>query len=328
MATLSVVVTCFREGRYLEDALRSVRSQLAAAHELIVVNDASTDAETNRVCSQAAGDGVCVLKHKSNGGLSAARNSGASAASGDILVFLDGDDLLPAGALAAVENAFAAQPECDFLCGNYRRIDAASSALGEVDTGAIAPAGEVSPSLVMRNWILLGTSPIRKRLWKSIHGYDESPWLTNSVQDIDFFQRALAAGARGRHLPGILYEWRIRDGGMNATQSPLAHALLALKNRGIQSRFLREPEATIVNGALHSVYAHGDMTTFRQLYRRFGRAADWKNRLRYQSTFLGIILGKRQSLSRLRLTESELDNIATGTTPCPTGSRFYMRTPE
>ena len=317
MASLAVIVTCFREGPFLEAALCSVRSQLAANHELILVNDASADAGTNRACAQAAADGVRLLTRERNGGLSAARNSGALETRGDVLVFLDGDDLLPPGTLAAIDNFFRDQPACDFLCGNYRKIDSSSLPLEEINTAAIAPAGEVSGSLLMRNWILLGTSPVKRSLWRSIDGYDESPWLTNSAQDIDFFHRALGTGARGRRLPRVLYEWRIHDANMHTTQPQIAHALLALKNRKIQARFLRVPEAVIVNGALHSVYAHGDTVTFRELFARFKAFADWKNIMRCYSTYLGLTLGKRQSPCRVQLSPTEFDQIVAGATLSP-----------
>jgi glycosyltransferase involved in cell wall biosynthesis len=320
VALLSVIVTCFREGAFLEAALRNVRSQLAATHELILVNDASTDAETNRACAQAAAEGVRLLRREQNGGLSATRNAGVSQTRGDVLVFLDGDDLLPAGALAAIESSFNDQPNYDFLCGNYRKIDASSVPLEEIDTAAVAPTGEVSASLLMRTWSLLGTSPVKRSLWRSIGGYDESPWLTNSVQDIDFFQRALATGARGRHLPRVVYDWRIHNANMHITQPQVAHSLLALKNRKIRARFLRVPEAAIVNGALHSVYAHGDTMTFRQLFGRFKAFADWKNIMRYYSTYFGVTIGKSQSPSRVRLSATELDHIVSGTTPSPAGA--------
>src|SRR5688500_17208365 len=88
----SVVVTCFNHAGYLPDALRSVLEQTVAPCEIIVVDDGSTD-DTSTVA--AAFDRVRVVR-QSNQGLSAARNAGLRACSGDFVIFLDADDrLLP-----------------------------------------------------------------------------------------------------------------------------------------------------------------------------------------------------------------------------------------
>ena len=95
LPTISVVIPCYNQARYLADAIRSVREQTHQPIECIVVDDGSTD----RTSEVAAELGARVL-HQPNGGVSAARNAGLSAARGELVVFLDADDVLLRDALA------------------------------------------------------------------------------------------------------------------------------------------------------------------------------------------------------------------------------------
>jgi len=90
---ISVVIPCYNDGRYLPETLERLSKQTYSNFEIIIVNDGSTDAETLKILDQLAsqGDGIQVL-HKKNGRMSSARNHGAAAAKGEILVALDADD--------------------------------------------------------------------------------------------------------------------------------------------------------------------------------------------------------------------------------------------
>jgi len=86
LSNVSVVIPAKNEARNLEHFLPRLREQVGAA-ECIVVNDGSTD-DTEQVCKQ---HGVTVINHPYSKGNGAAIKSGARAASGSVLVFIDGD---------------------------------------------------------------------------------------------------------------------------------------------------------------------------------------------------------------------------------------------
>jgi GT2 family glycosyltransferase len=114
---VSVVIPCYNQGRFLREALASVARQTYPRVELIVVDDGSTD-DTSAV---AASCGVRCIRQE-NRGVSAARNRGAAAATGEFVVFLDADDrLLPHGLEANVD-AFAERPEVALVSGWYRHL--------------------------------------------------------------------------------------------------------------------------------------------------------------------------------------------------------------
>ena len=90
MIRFSVVIPTYNRKGYLLECLETVFAQSYAAHEVIVVDDGSTDGTVEAV--EILGRGVQVIQ-QANGGPGAARNRGASVAGGDYLAFLDSDDL-------------------------------------------------------------------------------------------------------------------------------------------------------------------------------------------------------------------------------------------
>ncbi len=88
---ISVVIPCFNRARSIERAVRGVLLQSYSNLELIVVDDASTDASSTIV--QAIDDPrLRLVRHERNQGAAAARNTGVAAAKGDLIAFQDSDD--------------------------------------------------------------------------------------------------------------------------------------------------------------------------------------------------------------------------------------------
>lgn len=97
--TVSVIIPTYNRADAVSAAVDSVLSQDPAPHEVIVVDDGSTD-DTRAILS-GYGDRIIAI-HRANGGAGAARNTGIARASGDWLAFLDSDDLWLPGRLAAL----------------------------------------------------------------------------------------------------------------------------------------------------------------------------------------------------------------------------------
>lgn len=317
MIRASIVLTCFKEGAFLRQSIESACRNMDGDVELLIVNDASPDSETNKICAEAVHSGIAVFRHATNCGLSAARNTALRQIRGDIVIFLDGDDLLPDGAVRAAVEFLDRNNECDFVFGDYIKIDEQGDPLGKVSTASVCRGPHLAPDLLMSNWILIGTSPVRRSLLEGIGGFDESPWITNSPQDIDFYQRALSAGTRGGRLDRVLYHWRMHGSTMHQTQGRITYDLLGLKNRRILAGLTGKPESRIVDGAVHSLYAHGDIDNFTRFYRAFFTKVGWKNHLRMLSCLLGIRVGKPQSFSKIELSGAEFLRILEGATPLP-----------
>lgn len=115
---VSVIVPCFNQGRFLGDAIGSVLRQSYHRHEIIVVDDGSTD-NSAEVATRFAD--VRLLR-QNHAGLSAARNTGLKASKGSRIVFLDADDRLLPCALETGTNRLDAHGDCAFAYGQYRVI--------------------------------------------------------------------------------------------------------------------------------------------------------------------------------------------------------------
>jgi glycosyltransferase involved in cell wall biosynthesis len=118
----SVIIPNYNNSATLGRAIESVLAQTWPPHEVIVIDDGSTD--KSRAVAEAFGDKVRYV-FQANAGVSAARNHGARIATGSWLAFLDADDIYMANRLEAHASWLAREPDMDFLFGDqeYRNHD-------------------------------------------------------------------------------------------------------------------------------------------------------------------------------------------------------------
>lgn len=114
--TISVIIPAYNAAATLQRALDSVLAQTWPAHEIIVIDDGSTDATGEVVKTYA--DRVRYVR-QGNAGPSAARNQGVAMASGEWIAFLDADDWYYPERLAQHAQMIASDPTLDFLVGNF-----------------------------------------------------------------------------------------------------------------------------------------------------------------------------------------------------------------
>lgn len=119
---LSLVIPAYKVQAYVGECLESVLGQDFGDFEVICVDDCSPDGSGEVLDRYAARDPrVQVLHLEKNVGLGPARNAGMARATGDYLLFLDSDDTLTPGALAAIARRLAATDDPDVLVYDYAR---------------------------------------------------------------------------------------------------------------------------------------------------------------------------------------------------------------
>lgn len=128
MTRVSVVVINHDYERFVGEAIQSALDQDHDDVQVIVVDDASTDG--SRAVIDRYADRVTVVPHRCNAGQGAAVNSGAAVADGDLVWFLDADDILLPGALSAAAEAHRSQPDLAKVHGPIEYIDADRALLG------------------------------------------------------------------------------------------------------------------------------------------------------------------------------------------------------
>jgi glycosyltransferase involved in cell wall biosynthesis len=183
---VAVVVPAFNAARFLGEALESVFAQGALVGQVVVVDDGSTDA-TGEV---AASFPAATLIHRDNGGIGAARNTGVAAAEGELLAFLDADDVWPPGRLRALKHALESDPLADAAFGMA------------IEFGAGRPDGE--PTFGQ----LASTMLIRRPAFDRVGPFREDVKVGEFV---DWWARAEDLGLRHATVPDVVLRRRIHD---------------------------------------------------------------------------------------------------------------------
>ncbi|MGW0563143.1 glycosyltransferase family 2 protein [Streptomyces sp. NPDC003016] len=179
--SVSVVIPAHNSARTLGACLDSVYAQTCRIHEVIVVDDGSTD----RTAEVAQGYPCTLIRSDGNRGVSAARNTGIAAATGEILFFLDSDEALTPDSVAGALEILGADPECGCVHGviapdplfddgpveHYKVLHAywwRARGAGEVETAFFAQAA------------------VPRRVFDELGGFDER--LRDS-EDLEFSDR-------------------------------------------------------------------------------------------------------------------------------------------
>jgi len=119
--TVSVVIPTWNSARYLPLTLEAVLGQSVPPHEVIVVDDGSDD-DTPAVIESYL-DQILYVRLDNSGGPARPRNVGVAMATGDLVAFCDSDDIFASNAVESATVAFLANPEIDFVWGDYDLID-------------------------------------------------------------------------------------------------------------------------------------------------------------------------------------------------------------
>lgn len=124
---ITIIVPIFNIERFLPTTVQSLLTQEGDMdYEIILVDDGSTDGSPVLCDKYASENRKIRVIHKDNGGLSSARNAGLEIATGDYILFLDGDDCLVPNTLSSLSKAANEHFECDLIQFRYEEVSAAT----------------------------------------------------------------------------------------------------------------------------------------------------------------------------------------------------------
>ncbi|WP_278686731.1 glycosyltransferase family 2 protein [Alistipes finegoldii] len=116
---ISVIMPLYNAERFVGESIENVLRQTVGDFELIVIDDASTDASAEIARAYAAKDDRIVLMHNElNSGAARTRNRALDAARGKFITFMDADDLCSPERFAKQLAFFEQHPQTD-ICGSY-----------------------------------------------------------------------------------------------------------------------------------------------------------------------------------------------------------------
>lgn len=199
VAKISVVTPSFRQAAFIERTLRSVLDQGYANLQYVVQDGGSQDgtvAILERYADRLA------WESRPDKGQSQAINLGFAKTSGDLMAWLNSDDILLPGALAYVARYFSRHPEVDVVYGHRIMIDEEDRQIGR---WMMPPHDD--KVLSWADYIPQETMFWRRSIWEKVGGQvDES---FRFAMDWDLILRFRAAGARFARLPRFLGAFRI-----------------------------------------------------------------------------------------------------------------------
>jgi len=198
---VSVVMPARNAVRFIEQAIRSVIEQTHARWELVVVDDASTDATAERVAAAAAADPrIRLIRLGQRVGPGPARNVALADVRGEYVAFLDSDDLWLPGKLER-QLCFMRDRDVAFCIHGYRMIDEHGRERGH----AITVPERVDYRLLLRHTII---APVTVLLDRERVGPLEMPDLPQH-EDLVLWFRILKRGIVAHGMPDELARYRI-----------------------------------------------------------------------------------------------------------------------
>jgi len=218
---VSVVIPCYNQARFLVAAIRSAKAQPVRSLECLVVDDGSTDDTAAVALSEGA-----TLLVQPNAGVSAARNAGLAAATGELVVFLDADDELTPGSVARSAVELESDHDAAAVVGRCLAMDSEGRTL-PVQYASIDPA-RLYQEWLPKNFVWTpGAAIFRRDALRAIGGF---PQRLGPAADYAVYLR-LARAERVRFIDVPLARYRQHGGSMSTDPGVMLRATLAVLRR-------------------------------------------------------------------------------------------------
>ena len=218
---ISVIVPAFNAEKYIAEAVSSILAQDPAPDEVIIVNDGSTD-NTGSIAESFDEPVRCFVQE--NTGAAAARNMGIRQARGDILAFLDADDIWLPGKLSRQLALLAESAELGAVFAHAQNFSVSSTGILQFDP----PVPGYVP----------GTMLARRSIFDEIGPFSED---FSRAEAVEFFVRLRESGLSLRMLPEVFLHRRIHGENLgvrkrheNTEYLHILKQMLDRKRRGLE----------------------------------------------------------------------------------------------
>lgn len=200
---VSIIVPCYNQAQYLDEALQSVLNQTYLYWECIIVNDGSPDNSEEIAKEWVKKDLRFKYIYQDNAGLSAARNAGIAICKGELILPLDSDDKLGENYL---DYAIAKFKQNE----NLKVVYCKAQYFGDKDEEWILPDFTLN-NLAIRN-VIFCSALFKKGEWQRVGGFDSN--MTYGLEDWDFWLSVLKDGGEVFKLDEICFYYRIKQTSM------------------------------------------------------------------------------------------------------------------
>jgi glycosyltransferase involved in cell wall biosynthesis len=209
---VSVIIPVYNGERHVRATLESVFAQTYPLHEIITVDDGSTDSSPEILRSY--GERLSVVRQE-NQGAAAARNTGLDHATGDAIAFLDQDDLWPADRTQRLVDALLADPEMGIVVG--------LAAIQYERTSQQARPGELRTT---HREYMLGSQIIRASVFSAIGSLKTD---VGYADDTEFMVRRFENNIKTKRLDEITLIYRMHETNTSLIDTSNAHVMSVLR---------------------------------------------------------------------------------------------------
>lgn len=201
----SIVIPVHNGEHYLEPAIRSLQNQTVSDFELVVVNDDSTDKSLSIASQLAQNDSRITVFTKKKTALGDTRHKGIEASKGELIFFLDADDLAEPSRLEKQIDYMRGHPNCVASGGHVRFVDQWNNLLPHQPTQPLEHKAVEKQLLSGRGSAIWQTTLcMRRQAYEQVGGYDRT---LNCSEDLDLYLRLSEFGALA-NMPEILATMR------------------------------------------------------------------------------------------------------------------------
>ena len=203
---ISVIVPSYNAGPFLREALTSALDKTPPPHEVLVQDGGSTD-DTVAILRSFGERVSWVSAH--DGGQSDALNKALARSSGDVIVWLNADDMILPGAFAAATAALTADPGLQFVYGDFDIIDGTGGLIRSYRSNEYSWDRVYSRGC----YIFSGSLFIRRKALAELGGYDAS---LQACMDLDLLLRLRDVGPSA-HLGRTIAQFRMHGASKSST---------------------------------------------------------------------------------------------------------------
>ena len=216
---VSTIIPVYNGSKYLASTLESALAQTRPVDEFIVIDDGSTDSSPEILASH--GDRLTVIRQH-NQGVAAARNVGLRHATGDLITFLDQDDLWPANRTQVLVDALQATPSALVAAGLVEILYERANPPTPLDNFGIAHREFYVGSLCVRRQVFDLLGPFHTDI-----GY---------ADDVDFMMRRREAGIVSLFVDAVTLQYRLHETNTSGDRRVTNHHLMASFRESLKRR--------------------------------------------------------------------------------------------
>lgn len=222
---VSFIIPIYKVEQYLEQCVNSVLNQTYRDIEVILVDDGSPDGCPKLCDTFAERDSRVRVLHKANGGLSDARNAGLLVATGDYIIFVDGDDFWhDTSSLETLVSEICHTPNCDFIGFNCSYYIPSNNKREDWVAYDCAIGSEMSSRACIRYLVQSGTFPMSAclKILNRKFLLDNALFFKKGVysEDIPWFIDLLSKSSSCRFINNYIYSYRKEvEGSISSTFS-------------------------------------------------------------------------------------------------------------